>query len=119
MANVVLHSSVPLVSWDANQLLSGEYTGSFYFNGRSKNDRVELIFFNEKDGVEDVLSSSTGKDAMSLDITLSLESLAHVTQQYPCNVSFTVILLALYQQQLRLAAEIGCRKPCSKGSKCF
>ena len=69
VANVVLHSSVPLVSWDANQLLSGEYTGSFYFNGRSKNDRVELNFFNEKDGVEDVLSSSTGKDAMSLDIT--------------------------------------------------
>ena len=47
MANVVLHSSVPLVSWDANQLLSGEYTGSFYFDGRSKNDRVELIFHDK------------------------------------------------------------------------
>ena len=27
----------------------GVYTGSFYFDGRSKNDRVELIF-NDKDG---------------------------------------------------------------------
>ena len=69
--------------------------------------------------MEDVLSSSTREDVMSLDITLSLESLAHVTQQYPCNVSFTVILLALYQQQLRLAAEIGCRKATLQRLKVF
>ena len=34
-------------SRDANQLLSGEYTGSFYFDGRSKKDRVELIFHDK------------------------------------------------------------------------
>ena len=56
---------------------------------------------------------------MSLDITLSLESLAHVSQQYPCKVSFTVILLGLYQQQLRLAAEIGCRKAMLQRLKVF
>ena len=70
MANVVLHSSVPLVSWDANQLLSGEYTGSFYFNGRSKNDRVELIFFNENgDGGRTFIIDGEGCNDFGLQVT--------------------------------------------------
>ena len=55
--------------------------------------------------MEDVLSSSTGKDVMSLDYK-SLESLTHVTKQHP----FYCHSLALHQQQLWLAAQISCQK---------
>ena len=48
-----------------------------------------------------------------------MESLVHVTQQLPCNVSFTVILLALHQQQLWLAAQISCRKVMLQRLKVF
>ena len=91
--------------WDANHLLSGEYTGSFYFDDRSKNDRVELIF-HDKDGdggrtfiIEEEGCNEFGHYIVTGEFDPH-RSTASMQRQFYCHS------LALHQQQLWLAAQI-------------
>ena len=95
--------------WDANHLLSGEYTGSFYFDDRSKNDRVELIFHDKDgDGGRTFIIDEGGCNEFGHYIVTGefdpRHSTASMQRQFYCHS------LALHQQQLWLAAQISCRK---------
>ena len=87
--------------WDANHLLSGEYTGSFYFDDRSKNDRVELIFHDKDgDGGRTFIIDEGGCNEFGHYI---------VTGEFDPHRSTASMQrhsLALHQQQLWLAAQI-------------
>ena len=98
------------MSWDANHLLSGEYSGSFYFDDPSKNDRVESIFHDKGgDGGRTFIIDGEGCNEFRHYIVNGefgpRHSTASMQRQFYCHST-----IALHQQQLRLAAQISCRK---------